>query len=610
MWEVFGDSLDVRWHLIKAFFRQPDILTHPELKPLVRNTFQENWTEALWLLINIARESQQPDWWGSIMPVLRQKALGTNSPRPYIACQKIFRWYQHGQTTPGKSGELEAILRNWRGKGEDLSESPFDYHLIQTLNDQPELPLELRLTLKEAFAPGQGAITDLSQAWSTPDFEKIDQALRQVAAWDPDRWSIITAASALDALRAWLQVLQKGPDNIGEKIQFLQAHLGKRPEIEKMLGMPTWLKSLLFMLRSILKGDSVTNRRLLNWLPWLNKKPEVEIKPAHELPTKTGSPIDILEHFVQHLKTWTNLDAALNSVKEHAPNESLPCEQLIEGFQSVLSLQFIPAVHTLDLADKSPQHPLSQSFQVLKALEDWRDAVEKNILDDALSNLKNPTTAGWRVAEHAGGITGKWLTAILPSLRYLAGNNPDSDSIPQTEINPSLENAVSAWRDLQQDWGKILEGGIHQPLLESMDRTITSARSEFLSWRQKVEQDQDAVERIIYQSQRALIRAISDRLMLMLQHIRQVTQDNDLIEKGLQPTTTSKMNTMESMLEHLGAVEALLVNAPDSHHFPGWIEEFEKVAEATSPEERQQVVLSLSENHPLYTALIQTVFSN
>jgi len=96
--------------------------------------------------------------------------------------------------------------------------------------------------------------------------------------------------------------------------------------------------------------------------------------------------------------------------------------------------------------------------------------------------------------------------------------------------------------------------------------------------------------------------------MLMIQHIRQVKQDNSLIEKGLQQTYTSKMNTMESMLEHLGAVETLLVKTPEC--YPGWIKEFRKIAEATSPEERQQVVLSLSDSHPLYTTLIQTVFSN
>ncbi len=160
----------------------------------------------------------------------------------------------------------------------------------------------------------------------------------------------------------------------------------------------------------------------------------------------------------------------------------------------------------------------------------------------------------------------------------------------------------------QQNWEKILDSGIHQPLLELIEKLSTTARSEFLNWRQMVEQGQDAVELIFYQSQRVLIRKISDRLMLMIQHISQVKQDNALIEKGLQQTYTSKMNTMESMLEHLGAVEMLLVNTPES--YPGWIEEFRKIAEATSPEERQQVVLSLSDSHPLYTTLIQTVFSN
>lgn len=608
IWEVFGDSLDVRWHLVKEYFRQADILSHPELKPLVRNTFQENWTEALWHLIIIARESQQPSWWGSIMPVLRQKALGTNSPRPYRACQQIFRWYQQGHSNPEKSGELDTILRNWREKGEDLSESPFDYSLIQNIKDQPELPLELRSSLKGAFSPGQAAISELSQAWSAPDFEKMDQAFRQVATWDPDRWSIITAASMVDAFRGWIQILQKGPDRIREKLHFLQTHLEKRPEVEKILGMPTWLKSLLFMLNAVLDGGPTTSNRAGNWLPWLNENFEDEIKPVHEMPEKAGSITETLEHFGQHLKTWTNLEAALVGVKEQAPNDSLLCEQIVEGFQRVLALHFDLTDHHHDLAATPPQHPLFQSVQVLQGLEDWRNAVEHDKLQESLNVLTNPTTTGWRVAEHCAAITEKWLNTVLPSLKFLAGNIFEIDLITQTDINPALANAASHWRDLQQNWEKILHSGIHQPLLESIEKLSTTARSEFLNWRQMVEQGQDSVELIFYQSQRVLIRKISDRLMLMIQHIRQVKQDNSLIEKGLQQTYTSKMNTMESMLEHLGAVETLLVKTPEC--YPGWIKEFRKIAEATSPEERQQVVLSLSDSHPLYTTLIQTVFSN
>ena len=142
---------------------------------------------------------------------------------------------------------------------------------------------------------------------------------------------------------------------------------------------------------------------------------------------------------------------------------------------------------------------------VLKALEDWRDAVEQNDLQKALNALTDPTTRGWRVAEHIAAITEKWLNTVLPSLHFLAGNNLDDiDLIPQTEINPSLANGVSHWRDLQHNWEKILDSGIHQPLLESIDKLSTTARSEFLNWRQMVEQGQDAVELIFYQSQSRL----------------------------------------------------------------------------------------------------------
>ncbi len=84
------------------------------------------------------------------------------------------------------------------------------------------------------------------------------------------------------------------------------------------------------------------------------------------MPEEAVSITETLEHFGQHLKTWTNLEAALVGVKEHAPNDSLLCEQLLEGFQRVLALHFDLADHHHDLAVTPPQHPLFQSVQVLK----------------------------------------------------------------------------------------------------------------------------------------------------------------------------------------------------------------------------------------------------
>ncbi len=81
----------------------------------------------------------------------------------------------------------------------------------------------------------------------------------------------------------------------------------------------------------------------------------------------------MLTNFGQHIKTWSDLDAGLASVKNIAPAFYLPCKRLSEGFQSIFNLN-------LDLAELKTdcqvtgQPALEECCAALGQLIAWREA--------------------------------------------------------------------------------------------------------------------------------------------------------------------------------------------------------------------------------------------
>ncbi|MFW5714711.1 MAG: hypothetical protein ACOCYU_08570, partial [Brevefilum sp.] len=72
MFDLFGEALNLPWHLLREVYRQPDLVGHPDLAKLVRHILKQNWAEALWCLVSMGAASDNPAWWGQLIPVLRQ----------------------------------------------------------------------------------------------------------------------------------------------------------------------------------------------------------------------------------------------------------------------------------------------------------------------------------------------------------------------------------------------------------------------------------------------------------------------------------------------------------------------------------------------------------
>ncbi len=272
VWEIFDEKLDLPWHLVREYFRNTDILAQPTLYELVTFTLNKNWPNAMWALVSIAQGDQPPDWWDQLMPVLRQQALQTTTPPPYHICQSLLAWAKSkGSESLELAEYLRLILEQWRGKGKDLQDSPFDYALKEILDNPTNLPRKLRSTARQSFAQGQESIRELLQAWVNMTWEEVSQALRQVIAWDPDRWGVWHLAKAIDEFQTWLGDLYQGPSSNMDAQSFIQKMLKARPPIDNCLGRPPWLSKLLKALRETHKGASIHNHRaeIQAWFPWI-----------------------------------------------------------------------------------------------------------------------------------------------------------------------------------------------------------------------------------------------------------------------------------------------------------------------------------------------------
>ncbi len=144
--------------------------------------------------------------------------------------------------------ELQSTINHWRSKGADLQESPFEYLLLDLARTRTDLPRRLLTELKVGFAGGEDAIRTLLQSWVNMDWETLPKAFRQVLAWDPDRWGILSLADEASAFQNWLEVLYSGPATRSESARFIEKQLKSRPQLERLIGAPPWLEALLSML--------------------------------------------------------------------------------------------------------------------------------------------------------------------------------------------------------------------------------------------------------------------------------------------------------------------------------------------------------------------------
>ena len=604
IWELFGEHLNLAWHLLREYFRNSDILTSTELGPLVSATLHENWNRALWRLAKIARDNGTPNWWDQLVPVIRQKALGTAIPLPRQIGQNLLDWVQSGPSAdPLEIAGLQSTLMHWRTKGADLQESPFDYDLLNMARDRADLPRRLRSELKVGFAGGEDAIRTLLQSWVNMDWEALPKAFRQVIAWDPDRWGVLPLATEVAAFQKWLADLATGPSRRTESAHFIEKLMQSRPPLERLLGTPPWLQALLAMLEQIHAGAYLAELQvgIETWCPWL-----LGCETIHDTEAKLAAPDDstvtkVLANFAQHIKSWSDLDAGLESVQRIAPAFYLPCKRLSEGFQSIFHLN-------LDLAElKSDcqvtgQPSLEECCTVLQMLVAWREALEAEDLEAALKCLDSKAFPEWRILEHTRQTTSQWAEQIQPCLDAITTLQPAE--CPQGE--PQLQKVLTTIGEMKQKWEQIYSTSPHQGLLEYLEATCDNLQSEFLVWRAEKDHAPDEAFRLIYNNRLSQIRAISDTFLRFAQHSRQARLSYANLEEDTALPYARQLQAGVNLLDHLAAIEAILTGDEAARRFPAWHESFQSVASLRSITEQRDAILEMDHSHPLYAWLVQS----
>lgn len=604
IWELFGENLNLSWHLLREYFRNSDMLIRTELTPLVSATLHENWNRVLWHLAEIAHDNEPTNWWDQLIPVIRQKALGSATPLPRQIGQNLLEWVQSGPSAdPVEVAELQTILNHWRTKGADLQESPFDYDLLNMARDRADLPRRLRSELKTGFAGGEDAIRNLLQSWVNMDWEALPKAFRQVIAWDPDRWGILPLASEVADFQKWLDNLSAGPSKRRESAQFIEHLMKTRPLLERLLGAPPWLQALLSMLGQISAGNYLAELQpgIETWCPWL-----LGCETIHDTEAKLAAPDDVtiakvLANFTQHIKNWSDLDAGLDSIKRIAPAFYLPCKRLSEGFQSIFRLN-------LDLAEVksdcqvSGQPSLEECCAVLQALIAWREALEEQDIDQSLTHLDSDVISGWRILEHTRQSTTQWAEQIQPGLDAITALEPGE--YPHTE--PHLQKVLITLGELIRDWDQVYTASPHQGLLENLEVGCDILQNEYLAWRAEMDHSADEAFRLIYHEKLSQVRAISDTFLRLAQHSRQARLSYAGLEKENALPYTRQIQAGENLLDHLAAIEAILVRDETDHRFPAWQEAFQTIASLHSIPEQRDAILEMDHSHPLYAWLVQS----
>ena len=608
VWELFDDSLDLPWHLMREYCRYTDILTHPAFASLVKSTLKANWKGAIWSASTIASQLQDPVWWDRLIPVMRQKALGKAAPSPLKTCQTLLSWAQenHQQSLAQK---LTHIIQGWYEKGINLVDSPFDYDLLDIVRQEKNIPNSLLSQIKKSFVPGDEAIRKLVKAWTHTDWEALPKAFQHTLSWDPDRWGILYLASQVEVFQTWCQELYQGPGETRPIRAYLENAIETRPKIERALGTPPWMNALKQMLNQIMQGVPVASLQseVSRYCPWMLAYPDIDSADARLPEFDEAERQAFLMQFSEHLKHRQAVDECLKTLSEQAPDIHSICRRLANGHKHILSL-----TANLDeiaaIAAGSVPTELNQGAQVLQNLVFWRSHLENGDLSKAHQSLLRPPMDGWPLAIYANQITADWQDTVLPNLNAILSftivpDIHDQSADPQV-VN--LHQIAITTAELPSLWSQIDKSGIHAKLLEAMESRIEEVRSAFMEWRGTFEASTDQVIRLVYHSHLDIVRQVSNRFLRMAQHIRQAKLAFANMIAGEKSTLTFQLKQIENILDHLAALEAIFIAEESEKHFPGFQNDFQKIITAKTTESRQASIASLTENHPFYAWLVKS----
>lgn len=611
VWDLFGETLNLAWHLLREYFRYPEILSHTTLSELVNATLNENWSAAILALACIARGAALPPWWDQLIPVLRQKALGLVTPPPYQSCQSLLTWLKNsGSATQEQIEQCQTILDGWREKGVDLQESPFDYDVRDMMQSDLEIPRRIRTELKASLAAGEEAIRELLQAWVNMNWEGLPKAFRRVLGWDPDRWGVLQLAEAVTNFQSWLDQLYNGPKREETPAVFIRQILTERPQVERLLGSPPWLQALLHMLGEISNGALLADFQpgIQTWCPWLSGFSSLQDEQAQRTTADEAEIRKSLGNFVKHLQSWIDIDSSLSGVWDAAPTYFPGCKRLAKGFERVFQLN--ADLNAIETDSQDPTHPeLTPACDVLQSLIAWRRALIEQNVEGAAAALAKPPEADWRIFNHAEAQTTQWVVQTLPPLALFDASPLAADVDPEPDNPTPLQTAVNHWIDLHKVWCRVYEGGLHMGLLDTLEETIESTRAAFFAWRHQLEHTDDPVEALLYHAWLSRIRDVSDTLLRMAQHSRQAKLSFIRLAEETDLPLPSQIRAGENLLDHFAAIEVLLLGEDSERQFPGWHLAFEELAREGDAEQRREKVLALSTDHPLYARLVQSVLA-
>lgn len=610
VWNMYNEELDLPWYLARAYFRDADLLTNPNLAALVKSTFNQDYPAALWTLIEIAQAGNEPAWWSQLVPVIRQKALGSPITAPYPLCETVLEWARAQESQNSKRiALLEEILSHWRNKGSDVQGNPFEYDLLEVVGEMTSLPQKLKVDLKQSFAIGEKTIRELFHAWVEMNWDRMDRSFLQFASWDPDRWGIVQLEARVRQLLSWLEAFRSGPQPGADVHQFLQQSHNARPTLEKILGHPPWISSLLNLLNAANTGASLADFKdeIRIWAPWL-----FETTVVHQGvdPTPLASQEEVyhlISHFINHLKAWVDLDAGLENIKLKAPQVYAECKRLRLEFETRLSLTFHADLEPSN--HRSEFHPdLIEAWDVLNSLHEWRRALAKHDLTEAIQTLSQQPHQEWQIVHYALKETLHWQDDILPILHRIQSftahqDHPISSALPETLL--AVDHTIT---QIQQSWQFINKTGVNEELLGQMEHASEQARRSFLAWRKAFEHTQNRISKILYQNNLALIRQISKQLLLLWQHVQQVSYRFKMLEKAKELKVGIQVSAISNLVDHLGGIEKILVLDEAAWQYPSWQEALNQLQAIPDPEERRQFVLTVLSDHPMAAFLIQSQF--
>lgn len=365
------------------------------------------------------------------------------------------------------------------------------------------------------------------------------------------------------------------------------------------------------MLQDLLAGAPTAQYQttIQQWCPWLSVYPTITSQDKNRPLKDETATIQVLAEFAGHLKTWTDPEAGLQTVKEQAPTWYNLCKGLADGFECVISLNFVDTNETLRCEEISHE-TLLEACQVLADLHQWRAQIDQNRIQDALATLRALPDSDWKIVTFAFEETSRWQTHTLPVLEAIHSFSlPLSEPLVEKDMT-ALIDVSNALADFREQWAALTANGLQHERLASLSVLIQQAYTAFFAWRHLMEQADNRLRKVLYHSTQAKVRAISDTLLILYEHMRLALVRFTAMESKSQLPFQTQSAEMESLLDHLTAVEAQLFPLPEDQKFPAWQSAFEEILSAPSAQVRHALVISLAENHPLSPWLVQSILEN